>query len=240
MGTGGSVRWLTALLGLATAFVMVFNVVPAMRSYDQTGVLASVPFLGPQQIPTIDVVAGAGLRERAARAPMCQEGWACALGEPVIFPWVDTANGTVDAATGLPPVQLDMDGSAMQLSLLGLRWWETVVFSGPPFAYGALALAVIWLLWQVVRTLRSGDVFTQANVRRVMWVGGLIGGGSVLLQAAEYLAQRGVLAASAAAGVVEVAPSFNLMPLLLGAVVLLLAEVFRQGVHLRSEVEGLV
>lgn len=239
MGTRGSVRWLTALLGLATVFVVVFNVVPAVRSWDSTGLLESMPFVGPQQSPTVVVREGAGFRARVEVADECDVGWRCEFGMPELFPWIDTSDGTNDARTGLPPVSMVL-GYPMRLSFLSLPWWQNLAFTLPPLALAALALGVIWSLWQIVRTLRTGEVFTRANVRRVMLVGVLVGAGSMLLQVGQYLAQQGVLAASAAAGIVEVAPSFNLLPLWLGAVVLLLAEVFRQGVRLRTEVEGLV
>ena len=250
MGTRVSVRVLYVLLGVATAFVLVFNVYPVLAYVADVG--WQMPLTQPPSpVPGVDVVPAGGFRARWESAVPClpgdptglppvSVGPGCVPGERVLFPWDSTApNGDVDAATGLPPVEL-ASGSPMHLTFWGLRWWEDLAFWMPPLAFGALALGVIWSLWQIVRTLPTGDVFTAPNVRRVMLIGVLVGVGSPALQLTVHLAQRAVLAHSAAAGIVKVAPSFNLLPLWLGAVVLLLAEVFRQGVRMRAEVEGLV
>ncbi|MGC5285479.1 hypothetical protein [Micromonospora sp. DT231] len=55
-----------------------------------------------------------------------------------------------------------------------------------------------------------------------------------------FAADKAIIARSAAVGIVDVAFSFSFMPLAIGALVLLLAGVFRQGVRLRADVAGLV
>lgn len=235
MQTRVSVRLLYVLLGLATAFVLVFNVVPAVLSYIAPGVLGSVPFVGPQQVPALVVVPDDGFAERWEAAPTHEL-------DPTqrdLFPWADTSDGTTDALTGLPPVELRLD-DAMHLTFWSTSWVDRLNFAVPPLATAALALAVIWLLWRIVRTVSTDEAFTRVNARRVASIGLLIAVGASALQLITNALGKGVIARSAAAGIVDVPFSFDFLPLWVGAVVLLLAEVLRQGVRLRAEVEGLV
>jgi hypothetical protein len=235
MGTRVRVRLLYLLLGLATAFVVVFNILPAIGSYGTSGALANMPLIGPQQIPTVTVIEDDGFAERWAASEPSDE----IVGQRDLFRWADTSDGTKDAVTGLPPVQFWV-GDGMKLTFWGLTFVDRLSFALPPLLWAALTLAVIWLLWRIVRTVSTGEVFSAVNARRVTAIGLLIAVGASLLQLATYWLDKGVIARSAAAGVLDVPFSFSFVPLWVGAVIVLLAEVFRQGVRLRTEVEGLV
>jgi hypothetical protein len=237
MGTRVRVRLLYVFLGLATAFVVVSSVGPAVVAYGTSGVLANVPFLGAQPVPALEVIPGEGFAERwEATGP--SEG---IPGQRDLFPWTDTSEGAVDAATGRAPVELAIGAGGMKLTLWGsLGWADRLSLALPPLAWPALALAVLGLLWRIVRTVSSGEVFTRANARRLTVIGLLIALGSSVLQLGAYWLDRDVIARSAAAGVLDVPFTFSFVPLWVGAVVVLLAEVFHQGVRLRAEVEGLV
>lgn len=113
-------------------------------------------------------------------------------------------------------------------------------FAGPQLAAQALILLVLWLLWRIVRTVPTAEVFTRVNARRMVGVGLAVAIGGSAVQLLGYAAHNGILARSAAAGIVDITFSFSFLPLVVGAIVLLLAEVFRQGVRLRAEVDGLV
>lgn len=65
------------------------------------------------------------------------DGW------PTPFEWTDSANGTVDAATGKPAVELFMfDG--MRLDFWGPTWLDRMAYAGPDLLVALLTLAVIF------------------------------------------------------------------------------------------------
>ena len=168
------------------------------------------------------------------------ERWqATGIDQQEFFPWTDTSNGTRDAATGLPPVEL-MPWRSMELTIWAPTLQDRLSFAGPELAAQALMLLVLWLLWRIVRTVPTAEVFTAANARRIVATGLAVAVGGSAVQLLGYAAHKGIVARSAAAGIVDVAFSFSFVPLVVGAVVLLLDEVFRQGVRLRAEVDGLV
>jgi len=225
--TALTVRLLRVLLGLAAAFVLVFNVLVTVHPVDD------VPLLR-QPVPNVSVMQGTGFeaRWRAAEPD--------ASGKPVLFPWSDdSSDGTRDAATGLPAVELSI-GDQMRLYFWGPTTLDRVTFVLPPLAWAALALIVLWLLWRIVGTIAADDVFSRANIRRIVVIGALIAGGATVVQLGSYWLKVGTVARSAAAGVVVVPFQFDLVPLWAGALIVLLAVVLHQGVRLRQDVEGLV
>ncbi|MBY8874180.1 DUF2975 domain-containing protein [Micromonospora sp. PLK6-60] len=187
------------------------------------------PMLTPQPAQTVTVRPDDGFAAR----------WQAAVpATHPVFAWQDTADGTRDAVTGLPPVELATP--TMVLSILEPGWPDRLRLAGPDLAAQALILAVLWLLRRIVRTMPAAEVFTAVNARRIVLIGLLVAVGGSAVQLLGYAADKAVIARSAAAGVVDVAFSFSVAPLAIGAIVLLLAEVFRQGVRLRADVDGLV
>jgi Protein of unknown function (DUF2975) len=91
-----------------------------------------------------------------------------------------------------------------------------------------------------VGSISHQQVFTPVNARRMVQIGVLIGIGGALTQLIIYWCWSSLIDNSAAAGVVRLSWSFSAIPAFAGAVVVLLSEVFRQGVRLQTEVEGLV
>jgi hypothetical protein len=160
-------------------------------------------------------------------------------GLPNVFPTMDSSNGTVDAATGKPAVELFMfDG--MRLTLWGPTWRDRLAYAGPNLLVALLTLAVLFLLYRIVGTVARGDVFSRTNARRIVWIGLLAGVGGSVAQLVQFAAHRDMVDRSAAAGLVEVPFHFSGAPLLAGALVIVLAEAFRQGVRLHDDVDGLV
>lgn len=226
-----SARLLTGLLGAAVAAVLVFGVWPTVLGPSGLDLgRGMVPMPGPQRVPYLAVQPDGGFGER----------WqAAAFDSQKFFPWTDTSNGTRDAATGLPPVEL-APWYSMELTFWGPTWKDRFGFAGPQLAAQAVILLVLWLLWRIVRTVPTFEVFTPANVRRMVGIGLAVSVGGTVVQLLGYAAHKGIVARSAADGIVDVAFSFSFLPLVIGAIVLLLAEVFRQGVRLRADVDGLV
>ncbi|GHJ44150.1 hypothetical protein Cs7R123_14920 [Catellatospora sp. TT07R-123] len=226
-----SARLLTVLLGVVAVFVLVFGVWPALLGPAGLDLVRGVaPMPVPQSVPQVAVQPGAQFAQR----------WQSAgTGAKPIFDWVDTSDGTRDATTGRLPVEL-MPWGDMRLSFWGMDLGDRLAYVAPELLAQALILLVLWLLWRTVRTVPAGEVFTVGNARRMVGVGLAVAAGGSAVQLVAYQAHRLVVEHSAAAGVVRAVFSFSWVPLVAGAVVLLLAEVFRQGVRLRADVDGLV
>ncbi|MEU3456684.1 DUF2975 domain-containing protein [Micromonospora sp. NPDC006766] len=226
-----SARLLTALLGAAAVVVLVFGVWPTVLGPSGLDLgRHMVPMPGPQRQPYLAVQPTVAFGER----------WqAAGLDSQKFFPWTDTAKGTRDAATGLPPVEL-APGSSMELTFWGPTWDDRLGFAVPQLAAQALILLVLWLLWRIVRTVPTAEVFTAANARRMGGIGVAVAVGGTVVQWLGYALHDGIVGRSAAAGLVDLPFSFSFLPPVIGSVVLLLAEVFRQGVRLRADVDGLV
>jgi hypothetical protein len=113
-----------------------------------------------------------------------------------------------------------------------------------PFLVGLAALA---LVWGIARSVRAGDPFGTANVRRLRWLGALVLAGTVVLPLVSSGLQDALFSTSNAAGAsLDDGPvgtggvDFSTAPLVVGLCVLVLAEVFAYGVRLREDVEGTV
>jgi hypothetical protein len=144
---------------------------------------------------------------------------------------------------GLPPV----DAQPVGLSTPGT---VTVVFNEPnrvqqlvaetPEALLVLiAFSVMLLLLRVVLAALAGEVFVPANARRLLAIALLMVGGGVLVPAAQYAATTWLLR-SARLVDVGAAVDVSLLPIWAGLILLFFAEVFRRGLRLRQDVEGLV
>jgi hypothetical protein len=225
-----SARLLTGLLGAAAAAVVVFGVWPTVLGPSGLDLgRQMVPMPAPQRVPYLAVQPDHGFAQR----------WQGGDGLKDVFPWKDTSDGSRDAITGLPPVQLG-HWESIELTFWAPTWPDRLGFAGPQLATQVLILLVLWLLWRIVRTVPTAEVFTPANAGRMAWIGLTVAVGGSAVQLLGYAAHKAIIARSAAAGIVDVAFSFSFLPVVVGAVVLLLAEVFRQGIRLRADVDGLV
>lgn len=230
------VTLMRVLLGTAVAAVVV-GAVRTVLGYSGLDLgghmihLPNLPLLG-DPAPSIPVTPDGGFRARLTEVGAKDFG-------PTAFPWKDTSDGTRDAYTGLPPVEL-AGWHSLSLYFWGPTFRDRLAYAGPVLFAEALALTVLVLLWRIVRTLALGEVFVRDNARRMVAIGLVVAAGGSLAQLLRALGWADMVAHSAAAGVVRVAWSFSFLPLLAGAVILLLAEVFRQGVGMRADVDGLV
>jgi hypothetical protein len=103
----------------------------------------------------------------------------------------------------------------------------------------ALILALLWLGRALVLSVRDGDPFVAANVRRLRIIGFILAVGVPVIGYVTQLID-GALAAGSTVG--ELGQSYTLSgngPLA-GLGVFVLAEVFAHGVRLREDVEGTV
>ncbi len=225
--TTASVRLLTGLIGVAAAAVLAFGVWPTAVGPSGLDLGYGLPrAFGPQPVPSVEVRPGDGFTERQQSS-----GYAY----PQMFTWTQASDGTRDAATGLPPVELFTP--SMGLSILAPSWAERIGLAGPRLATQGLILWVLWLLWRIVRTVPS--VFTTANTRRIVHIGLIVAIGGSSVQLLSFAAHQAIVASSAAAGILEVVFSFSFTPLITGTIVLLLAAALRQGVRLRADLDAL-
>lgn len=110
----------------------------------------------------------------------------------------------------------------------------------------AVAALTAWLWWtlsRVVGSARSGDPFVAANARRLTLIGALVLVGPYLVVAVEQAIVQWKLATSTASGKADVVfrwEDLSLWPLGFGLAVLALAAVWRRGVAMREDLEGLV
>ena len=106
---------------------------------------------------------------------------------------------------------------------------------------GLLAIAVLLFLLLMVRTLRSGDPFVPANARRMYAIAATVGIGGPLADLLGQWGRHGVLDNPKVAPlIIRESYHLSLMPLAIGVAIAVAAEVFRQGISLRADVEGLV
>jgi hypothetical protein len=119
--------------------------------------------------------------------------------------------------------------------------------SSPDLGWAALALAiaglatvfvVLGLLRAIFRTLKDQDPFVSRNSARIRYVGlVLILGQLVFAALAAWLASRVTRGISVAGVVFENTPAVNGWVLFSGAVLIVLAEVFRLGAEMKGDLE---
>jgi hypothetical protein len=118
---------------------------------------------------------------------------------------------------------------------------QRVGLIGTPILRGLLAIAVLTLLLLMVRTLRLGDPFVPANARRIYAIAATVGIGGLLADLLGQWGRHGVLDNPRVAPfIVRESYHLSLMPLAIGLAIAVAAEVFRQGISLRADVDGLV
>ncbi|WP_159941115.1 MULTISPECIES: DUF2975 domain-containing protein [unclassified Nocardiopsis] len=123
---------------------------------------------------------------------------------------------------------------------------ERCLLAAPGLLGGAAALVVLAALWPLARSLRAGDPFVPANVRRVYTVALTVLAGSVLVPLVRMLCE-GNLWSRALGGDgflftlgVPGGNTLSLTHVFAGLVLVALAEVFRGGARLREDTRGLV
>lgn len=152
--------------------------------------------------------------------------------------WADTETGTHDAATGGSPVAVDASGGFVSFvsPSPGQQWaWVAWHMSTP-----LLGAGVLFVIWCTVRSARRTDPFTKANARRLYVVAGLVGVGGTAVNVLGQAVRRWLLDTSAASELVVVDAYFSFAPLVIGTLIAALATVWRRGVQLSEELEGVV
>ncbi len=116
-------------------------------------------------------------------------------------------------------------------------WVDFMATTGSTVLSGLVVVAAIFFLWRVVRTIRFGNPFDPANGRRLYAAGALFLVGAGLSWVGAFFT---FVALDPLSDVVDWSVEMRLDQLVLGLVVVLVAEVFRRGAQLRQDTEGLV
>ena len=121
---------------------------------------------------------------------------------------------------------------------------QVLLLVGSYAASFLLVVAVLWLIQRVAASIKRGDPFQQANVRRLRWIGILLLVGYPLAVVFDGFFTNWFFSNEnspvLAPGMVIGFPIFSLGAILGGVCMLVLAEVFRYGVGLREDVEATV
>ncbi len=105
-----------------------------------------------------------------------------------------------------------------------------------------MTIAIVWLLFQLLRSIQSGEPFTRGNVRRINAIALIVGFGGLLAQFLQGLADNAINTTGRLPKPDTLIFAFTLTPLpvVVMLVIGLIGEAFRRGVVLRHDVEGLV
>lgn len=150
-----------------------------------------------------------------------------------------TAPPGLDAADSPAPVVLTEPVTAT-VEVRDLAPLQRVGLVGSTLVTGFTIIAVLVLLRRTAATVRDGGVFVADNARRLERLATVVLVGGMGAQLLEALGRRAVLEAPAVVDRVVMSAEIVFLPVVLATGIRIVAEVFRQGVALRDEVEGLV
>lgn len=153
--------------------------------------------------------------------------------------WENTSGGARDVATGGPPLEVTGPFTAhvrFMAPTSGARWAWVAWRAAEPL----LVTACLMVVLRLVRSARSGSPFTRVNARRLQLLALLVGVGGTLLSATGALVRQRLLDTSAAASIVERHWSIAFAPLLAGVLIWVIAEVWRSGITMADDLEGVV
>lgn len=115
---------------------------------------------------------------------------------------------------------------------VALPWAYVGLAAGASFAYLSISALIFRLLIRIVATLRAGDPFHPKNVARLHQIGLAFASVTIGVWIGQFAVARFVRGAMQAPSVFElITPSFAVV------VLIVIAEVFREGARLRRESE---
>ncbi|WP_019980207.1 MULTISPECIES: DUF2975 domain-containing protein [unclassified Streptomyces] len=162
---------------------------------------------------------------------------------------VDTRGVEIGSASRVPAdVTASTGGHGMSLTgthradlvLAHPGFGERLLLALPGLVGSVLLLLALFLLLRIAGTLRDGDVFVPENARRLSVIGLAALVQAVLSPLLPALTTQLLVRGTPLADEIPFTVTFTGEYLLLGFLVLALAEVFRRGTKLRADTEGLV
>lgn len=131
-----------------------------------------------------------------------------------------------------------LEATTGDLTFAHSTWLERIAIAAPDVLLGLTLAGVAWLLLGVVRRTQEGDPFTKQNADALTQsaLAAIVGGS--LWMVVDLVARRELIDQSPW----DMPPSFtlNFAPIAVAGILLVIAGVFRTGVSLRDETEGLV
>jgi hypothetical protein len=150
---------------------------------------------------------------------------------------VTNLQATVQTAWGPAPVRLDEARAVLQLPISMLPWWLIAVLWAYAAAAAALMLLILQNLRRIFQRVRDGAAFDSQNAFRLRTLSVLLIALAMLDAVAEVVTsvvfRRGLAADSNLA--VPAGLHVNGTLVLVGLVLMALAEVFRRGAELEEE-----
>ena len=146
---------------------------------------------------------------------------------------------SIDRADPFPVEALETQSVPVALRIDDASTGEIMYAMGRDVAPGLLGLGVLWFLRLIVQSVRDGDPFTAANVKRLRIIGVLLVIGAPLLEILSSAFDQ-ALAASAFGSNSGQGLQISASGPVAGLGLFVLAHVFAQGVRLREDVEGAV
>ncbi|MCS6626233.1 DUF2975 domain-containing protein [Roseibacterium beibuensis] len=132
----------------------------------------------------------------------------------------------------LSPDAMLIAGEGENAIQLPLPWAYVLLVAVAAFAYLATSALIFRLLLRIVATLRVGDPFHPLNVRRLHQIGAAFASVTLGVWIGQFLVARFVRGAMAAPSLFDlITPSFAVV------IIVVIAEVFREGARLRRESE---
>jgi len=156
-------------------------------------------------------------------------------GDEVAVHTLVDAHRVAELPTGaIAPDEIEVVVRVQDASLKQLRW-----FALRDLPSGIVVIALLWLLRGLLKSVRDGDPFTNANVKRLRALALIV---LIGIPAADFL--RSVFAGELAASAGLIGPGTQLTipenAFLGGLAILVLSQVFAEGVRLRADLEGTI
>ena len=132
----------------------------------------------------------------------------------------------------LSPDAMLIAGEGENAIQLPLPWAYVLLVAVAAFAYLATSALIFSLLIRIVGTLRMGDPFHPLNVRRLHQIGAAFASVTVGVWLGQFLVARFVRGAMATPSLFDL-----ITPSIAVVIIVVIAEVFREGARLRRESE---
>ena len=151
----------------------------------------------------------------------------------------DGPQGSVDAATGGQAVEVNGPWKA-QATFANPTLGQRLLVVAPPVVASLTGMLVAVLLLRLLGTVRRGEPFVAANVRRLRLIAVAIAVGSTVAQLLELAGRASLLSEPAIEPFVKLTFEMSFAPLVAALLVAAVAEITAVGTALHREVEGLV
>ena len=166
------------------------------------------------------------------------------LGVTGPFPPIDTRDVTLRSTSQVP--HLASGGTALrgthhaELAVDDPGLGDRLLLAAPEVARAVLIVVILSILMRMAATLRTGDVFVPANVRRLFAISTAVLLLGAAVPALDMVTTNALVGGTPLAPAVEVGFMLRASDILLAVLIAALAGAFAHGARLRADTEGLV